>query len=92
MENFKYDISEMYSIQLEERESNIKAFDLEKKSIEESLAKLEESISKIEDALSDTSITNDYQEKLTELKVSIEKNVNALKSQYIVVDQFKKKA
>jgi len=92
MENFKYDISEMYSIQLEERESNIKAFDLEKKTIEENLAKLEESIAKIEEALSDTSITNDYQEKLTELKVSIEKNVNALKSQYIVVDQSKKKA
>ena len=92
MENFKYDISEMYSIQLEEREANIKAFDLEKKTIEESLAKLEESIAKIEEALSDTSITSDYQEKLTELKVSIEKNVNALKSQYIVVDQSKKKA
>jgi hypothetical protein len=92
MENFKYDISEMYSIQLEEREANIKAFDVEKKTIEENLAKLEESIAKIEEALSDTSITNDYQEKLTELKVSIEKNVNALKSQYIIVDQSKKKA
>jgi hypothetical protein len=32
----------MYSIQLEEREANIKAFDVEKKTIEENLAKLEE--------------------------------------------------
>jgi hypothetical protein len=92
MENFKYDISEMYSIQLDEREANIKAFDLEKTTIEENLAKLEASISQIEEALSDRGLTAEYQEKLTELKVSIEKNVNALKSQYIVVDQSKKKA
>ena len=82
----------MYSIQLEERESNIKAFDIEKTAIEENLAKLEASISQIEEALSDRGLTTEYQEKLTELKVSIEKNVNALKSQYIIVDQSKKKA
>jgi hypothetical protein len=92
MENFKYDISEMYSIQLDEREANIKALDSQKSAIEQNLAKLEISLSQIDEALSDKSISADYQEKLSELKMSIEKNVNALKSQYIIVDQSKKKA
>lgn len=91
MENFKYDISEMYSIQLEEREANIKALDSQKSAIEQNLAKLETSLSQIEEALSDKSISAEYQEKLYELKMSIEKNVNALKNQYIIVDQSKKK-
>jgi hypothetical protein len=91
MENFKYDVSEMYSIQLEERESNIKSLDAEKVTIEQNLAKLETSISQIEEALTDKSLTADYREKLNELKMSIEKNVNALKNQYILVDQSKKK-
>lgn len=92
MENFKYDISDMYSIQLEEREANIKALDSQKSAIEQNLAKLETSLSQIEEALSDKSISADYQEKLYELKMSIEKNVNALKNQYIIVDQSKKKS
>jgi hypothetical protein len=92
MENFKYDVSEMYSIQLEEREANIKALDSQKSSIEQNLSKLETSLAQIEEALQDTSISADYQEKLYELKMSIEKNVNALKSQYILIDQSKKKA
>jgi multidrug resistance efflux pump len=92
MENFKYDVSEMYSIQLEEREANLKSLDAEKVTIEQNLAKLETSISQIQEALTDTSLTADYREKLNELKMSIEKNVNALKNQYILVDQSKKKA
>lgn len=91
MENFKYDISEMYSIQLEEREANIKALDSQKSAIEQNLAKLETSLAQIDEALSDKSISAEYQEKLNELKMSIEKNVNALKNQYIIVDQSKKK-
>ena len=91
LENFKYDVSEMYSIQLEEREANIKALDSQKSAIEQNLAKLETSLSQIEEALKDSSISAEYHEKLDELKMSIEKNVNALKSQYIIIDQSKKK-
>ena len=92
LENFKYDVSEMYSIQLEERESTLKALDAEKVTIEQNLAKLETSIAQIEEALKDKSLSAEYHEKLNELKMSIEKNVNALKNQYIIVDQSKKKA
>lgn len=92
MENFKYDISDVYSIQLEEREAAIKSLDAQKASIEINLTKLEGSIAKIQEALSDKSMTAEYQEKLNELKRSIEKNVNDLKSQYILIDQTKKKA
>jgi hypothetical protein len=92
MENFKYDVSDMFSIQLEEREATLKVLDSEKSAIEQSLAKLETSISQIEEALTDRSISAEYQEKLTELKMSIEKNVNSLKNQYILIDQSKKKA
>ena len=91
MENFKYDISDMYSIQLEAREANIKALDSQKSAIEESLSKLETSLAQIDEALSDKTIDPAYQEKLYELKMSIEKNVNSLKNQYIIIDQSKKK-
>lgn len=91
MENFRYDISEMYEIELEEKDAKIKELDSEKSGIEGNLKKLESSISKIEEALADSSISADYQEKLNELKRSIEKNVNSLKSQYILIDQAKKK-
>jgi hypothetical protein len=92
MENFKYDVSELYSIQLEEKDSKIKALDSEKAIIESNLEKLEKSIAQIKEALKDSTISVEYQEKLNELKLSIEKNVNALKSQYILIDQSKKKA
>ena len=91
MENFKYDISELYSIQLEERDARVKELDSEKTVIERNLEKLEKSISQIEEALKDRAISSEYQDKLNELKMSIEKNVNALKNQYILIDQSKKK-
>jgi hypothetical protein len=92
MENFKYDVSELYSIQLEERDAKIKELNSEKSVIEVNLEKLEKTISQINEALSDSTISADNKEKLNELRMSIEKNVNALKNQYILVDQSKKKA
>jgi peptidoglycan hydrolase CwlO-like protein len=92
MENFKYDVSELYSIQLEERDAKIKELNSEKSVIEANLEKLEKTISQINEALSDVTISADNKEKLNELRMSIEKNVNALKNQYILVDQSKKKA
>lgn len=92
MENFKYDVSELYSIQLEERDIKIKELNSEKSAIEANLEKLEKTISQINEALSDSSISADNKEKLNDLRMSIEKNVNALKNQYILVDQSKKKA
>ena len=74
-----------------EKEATIKELDSKKSDIEDNLEKLEKSISQIEEALTDSSISAEYQEKLNELKHSIEKNVNALKSQYILIDQSKKK-
>ena len=92
MENFKYDVSELYSIQLEERDAKIKELDSEKHVIQNNLEKLEKSIAQINEALSDNSIPADSKEKLNELRMSIEKNANALKNQYILIDQSKKKA
>lgn len=90
LENFNYDVSELYSIQLEERAEKIKTFESEKAAIEENLNKLEKTIAKINEALLDKSIDAANLEKLSELKVSIEKNVNQLKNQYILIDQAKK--
>ena len=92
MENFKYDVSELYSIQLEERDAKIKELNSEKSVIEANLEKLEKTISQINEALSDVTVSADNKEKLNELRMSIEKNVNALKNQYILIDQSKKKA
>lgn len=91
MENFKYDVSDMYSIQLEEHAELIKSIDSEKLLIDQNLAKLELSITKIEEALTDNSLSSEYREKLDELRISLEKNVNSLKSKYILLDQSKKK-
>lgn len=91
MENFKYDVSELYSIQLEERDARIKELDSEKLAIQSNLEKLEKSIAQITEALGDKTIPAESKEKLNELRMSIEKNVNSLKNQYILIDQSKKK-
>ena len=92
MENFKYDVSELYSIQLEDNEFKLRELEEDKKVIESDLSKLELSISKLEEALTDSTLSEEYQTQLSDLKVSIEKNVNSLKNHYIQLDQSKKKA
>lgn len=92
MENFQYDVTELYSIQLEESAQANKNIEAEKSNIEQNIAKLEKSISTIDETLNSTEIGDEYTEKLNELKHALEKNVNSLKSQYIKLDQSKKKA
>ena len=92
MENFNYDVSDLYEIELEEREKQLRQIDEEKKLVESDLTKLEKSISQIEEALKDQSLSEEYQTQLNDLKISIEKNVNSLRNHYISLDQSKKKA
>lgn len=92
MENFHYDVTELYSIQLEENAEFNKNVDSEKTSIEKNIEKLEKSISSIDEALAGSDMAGEYADKLNELKHALEKNVNSLKSQYITLDQSKKKA
>ena len=92
MENFNYDVSELYAIELEEREKNLRKIDEEKKLVEKDLSKLENSITQLEEALKDSSLSSEYQTQLGDLKVSIEKNVNSLRNHYISLDQSKKKS
>jgi hypothetical protein len=91
MENFSYDISDLYQIQLEKREEVIKGLDSEKHKIEKDLEKLEGSISNIDKALDDKEVSPEYHEKLSELKHSLEKTINSLKEHYVLLDQSKKK-
>lgn len=91
MENFNYDVSELYAIQLGERDATIKQIDEEKAMIDKDLEKLENSVKQLEEALSDTSITGEHQVQLNDLKNAIEKNIVALKNHYITLDQSKKK-
>ena len=86
------DVSELYSIQLEDNEFKLRELEEDKKVIESDLSKLELSISKLEEALTDSTLSEEYQTQLSDLKVSIEKNVNSLKNHYIQLDQSKKKA
>jgi hypothetical protein len=92
MENFHYDVTELYSIQLEENAQSIKNIEIEKANIEKNIEKLEKSIATIDETLNSTETSEEYLEKLNELKHALEKNVNSLKSQYITLDQSKKKA
>jgi hypothetical protein len=92
MENFHYDVSEMYSIQLTEHDENLKRIDEEKNMVEKDIEKLELSVRNLDEALSGSTLTDEQKVSINDLRVSIEKNVNALKSHYITLDQAKKKA
>jgi hypothetical protein len=91
MEKFNYDVSELYAIELEEREQHLRQLEEEKQVVENDLAKLEMSIEKLDEALSSADMTDEYRTQLEDLKVSIEKNVNSLRNHYITLDQSKKK-
>jgi len=91
MENFHYDVSELYSIQLTERDQNVKRIDEEKAQIDRDLEKLEDSIAKLDAVMEDTSLTAEYEAQLKDLRESIQKNIVALKTHYIELDQSKKK-
>lgn len=92
MENFNYDVAELYSIDLEEEAAKEKEIDAEKETVDQNITKLEGAIEKIDETLKNEDLEEEYAEKLTELKHSIEKNVNSLKHKYIELDQKKKKA
>ena len=92
MERFNYDVSELYAIELEEREQFVRQIEEDKKNVEMDLAKLEETIAKLDEALRDETLSEEYQTQLSDLKISIEKNVNTLRNHYISLDQSKKKA
>lgn len=91
LENFKYDISDLYSIKLEKRDELLKSIDVEKNAITNNLAKLEESINKINSVIESIDTNDSYADQLMELKVSIEKNMNSLRERYITLSQSKKK-
>jgi hypothetical protein len=92
MENFNYDVAEIYAIQLEEEAEKGKEIEKEKAEVEKNIEKLESSIAQIDETLATENIDETYIDKLNELKYALEKNINSLKSQYITLDQSKKKA
>lgn len=91
MEKFNYDVSELYAIELEEREAYLRQIEEEKKTVETDLTKLEETIAQLDEALSDAEVSEEYHTQLADLRIAIEKNVNTLKNHYIELDQSKKK-
>lgn len=91
MENFNYDVTELYSIELEEEAKKAKEIESEKANIEKNIGKLETSINQIDETLANEQIDEAIVTKLTDLKIALEKNVNALKGQYITLDQSKKR-
>ena len=91
MENFNYDVSDLYAIELEEREQYLKELEQDKGSIEDNIGKLEQTILELDEALADPGLEDIYVTQLNDLKVSIEKNVNALKNRYIELEISKKK-
>ena len=91
MENFNYDVAELYSVDLEEEAKAEKEIEAEKENIENNISKLEGSIAQIDETLKAGGIEEKFVEQLNELKHSIEKNVNALKDKYIELDHNKSK-
>jgi len=91
LENFNYDISEMYAIELEEQEVFGRGIESEKKLAETDMVKLEAAMLKIEEALSGSEVSDEYRTQLEDLKISLEQNVNSIRNHYIELDQYKKK-
>jgi hypothetical protein len=91
MEKFNYDVSDLYAIELEERERFLKDLQKDKNSIESDIDKLEKTIKELEDTLVDPSLNEEYSTQLADLKIAIEKNINVLKNQYIELELSKKK-
>ena len=83
-ETFKYDVSDLFAIQLSERQDFIKQVNERKSMIKLDIAKLEESIEQIEEVMVEAD--EETQDQLEELKHTINSSIVGLKNEYLTLD------
>jgi hypothetical protein len=83
-ETFKYDVSDLFAIQLSERQEFIKSVNERKAVIKSDIAKLEESISQLESVIADAD--EETQDQLETLKHTINSSIVGLKDEYLSLD------
>lgn len=83
-ETFKYDVSDLFAIQLSERQEFIKQVNERKAIIQSDISKLEESISQLEEVIVDAD--EETQDQLETLKHTINTSIVGLKNEYLSLD------
>lgn len=83
-ETFKYDVSDLFAIQLSERQEFIKSVNERKSVIKSDIAKLEESIAQLDSVIEDAD--EETQDQLETLKHTINSSIVGLKNEYLSLD------
>ena len=83
-ETFKYDVSDLFAIQLSERQDFVKQVNERKSMIKLDIAKLEESIEQIEEVMVEAD--EETQDQLETLKHTINSSIVGLKNEYLTLD------
>ena len=83
-ETFKYDVSDLFSIQLSERQEFVKSVNERKAVIQSDIAKLEESISQLDSVIAEAD--EETQDQLETLKHTINSSIVGLKNEYLSLD------
>ena len=83
-ETFKYDVSDLFAIQLSERQDFVKQVNERKSMIKLDIAKLEESIGQIEEVMVEAD--EETQDQLETLKHTINSSIVGLKNEYLTLD------
>ena len=83
-ETFKYDVSDLFAIQLSERQEFIKSVNERKSVIKSDIAKLEESIAQLDSVIEDAD--EETQDQLETLKHTINSSIVGLKDEYLSLD------
>jgi hypothetical protein len=90
LENFKYDISPIFKVKIDEATSKIKEIENRKVEIKSNINVLEESITKITTTLSSGEIDERYSDNLENIREQLEKKIISLK-EAVVTEDLKKK-
>ena len=83
-ETFKYDVSDLFAIQLSERQEFIKSVNERKAVIQSDIAKLEESIAQLDSVIAEAD--EETQDQLETLKHTINSSIVGLKDEYLTLD------
>tara|TARA_B100000963_G_scaffold356160_1_gene375735 strand:- start:7255 stop:8832 length:1578 start_codon:yes stop_codon:yes gene_type:complete len=90
LENFKYDISSIFQVKIDEQKLAIKNIESRKSEIENNISKLENEVNKIKTNIESGQIDSKYFGQLEDIKEQLEIKINSLKEE-IVENDLKKK-
>jgi hypothetical protein len=90
LENFKYDVSSIFQVKIDEQTASIKNIESRKVEIESNISKLENQITKIKTNIESGDIDSEFFGQLEDIKEQLEIKINSLKEE-VVENDLKKK-